>query len=101
MENKVAATNHGAPVESRLRLHADHSDDGVLMREAADTIEGLRPEVIETQFGLEAVAIGVVVRSSSGTIATRFDSTRGVIFGDDRSFPWKRLSLPVTVLWQP
>lgn len=48
---------------------------------------------------LEAVPVGHVVRSAAGTIAARFDHDRGVVFGDNRPFPWTDLGLPVTVLW--
>ncbi|MGE2733825.1 hypothetical protein [Mycolicibacterium vaccae] len=54
---------------------------------------------VETDAELELVPRGSVVRSDAGTIACRFDGRNGVVFGDDRPFPWHKLSLPVTVLW--
>lgn len=56
-------------------------------------------ELITTPEGREAVPVGTVIHSADGTIACRYDATRGVVFGDDRSFPWKILALPLTVLW--
>jgi hypothetical protein len=49
---------------------------------------------------LDALPAGTVVRSAAGTIAARFDATRGVVFGDDRPFPWQRLELDALVLWE-
>lgn len=54
---------------------------------------------ITTTTQLEAVPVGHVVRSAAGTIAARFDQDRGVVFGDNRPFPWIALDLPATVLW--
>lgn len=54
---------------------------------------------ITTTTQLEAVPVGHVVRSAAGTIAARFDQDRGVVFGDNRPFPWIALELPATVLW--
>lgn len=56
---------------------------------------------IETADQLDAVPPGGVVRSDAGTIAARFDTTRGVVFGDDRPFEWSRLALPAELLWAP
>jgi hypothetical protein len=49
----------------------------------------------------EDVADGWVVRSASGTIAARFDRSRGVVLGCDRPFPWSALASPAEVLWTP
>ena len=58
--------------------------------------------VIETDEELAGtVPDGSIVRSNAGTIACRFDYGAGVVFGDDRPFPWGSLDLPVTVLWTP
>ena len=54
---------------------------------------------ITTTTQLEALPVGHVVRSAAGTIAARFDQDRGVVFGDNRPFPWIALELPATVLW--
>lgn len=59
------------------------------------------PRVVETAEELEALPHRVIVESSAGSIAARFDDEHGVIFGDDRPFPWMRLALPVTVLRMP
>ncbi|ANW63988.1 hypothetical protein BCA37_10630 [Mycobacterium sp. djl-10] len=57
--------------------------------------------MIDTTDDLYAVPRGAVVLSRAGTIAARFDATNGVVFGDDRPFPWRELALPVVVLWSP
>lgn len=49
----------------------------------------------------EAPIRSVVYNQADGTIAARFDETRGVVLGDDRSFPWDRLRGPLTLLWHP
>lgn len=59
------------------------------------------PTYVTTPEQLAAVPVGAIVRSAAGTIACRYDATRGVIFGDDRSFPWHKLHLPCRILWQP
>ncbi|WP_299091895.1 hypothetical protein [uncultured Microbacterium sp.] len=53
---------------------------------------------ISTVAQLQDVPIGTIVRSAAGTIASRFDQDNGVVFGDDRPFPWEMLQLPVTVV---
>lgn len=56
---------------------------------------------ITTADELDALPTGVVVRSSAGTIAARFDHAHGVLFGDSRTFRWKLLALPAEVLYDP
>ena len=75
---------------------ADHAAHVAAAIEEAATIPS-----VESAEQLNAVPRGAIVRSASGTIACRFDATRGVVFGDDRSFPWAKLALPVRVLWTP
>lgn len=50
---------------------------------------------------LDAVPVGGIVRSGMGTIACRYDATRGVCFGDERTFPWTDLALPCQLIWDP
>ena len=50
---------------------------------------------------LDRVPARSIVRSDAGTIACRFDGRNGVVFGDDRPFPWHNLALPAVVLWHP
>lgn len=56
---------------------------------------------ITTEAARQALPVGIVVRSASGTIACRYDTGRGVCFGDARTFPWDSLTLPCTVLYDP
>jgi hypothetical protein len=56
---------------------------------------------ITTAAELDALPVGSVVRSSAGTIGYRYDETRGIVFGDDRCFPWGVLELPLTVIYRP
>ncbi|ACZ29593.1 hypothetical protein Xcel_0554 [Xylanimonas cellulosilytica DSM 15894] len=58
-------------------------------------------ERVESAADLAAMPDGTVVRSDAGTIACRFDAQHGVVFGDDRPFPWATLRLPVVVLYRP
>ena len=64
---------------------------------------GWRPpaRVIETDAELNDVPPGIVVRAKDGTIAARYDRVHGVVFGDDRPFPWSVLRAPATVLYEP
>lgn len=56
--------------------------------------------LIETEAERDALPRGCIVRSAGGTIACRYDATRGVVFGDERPFPWSSLQLPLTVIYQ-
>jgi hypothetical protein len=58
-------------------------------------------EFIDTKDQLYALPRGVVLYSTTGTIAARFDADRGVVFGDDRPIRWGDLALPAVVLWHP
>lgn len=56
-------------------------------------------DVVSTSEALTAVPAGTGVASADGTIAARFDTDRGVVFGDDRPFLWDLLTTPAVVLW--
>ncbi len=76
-----------------------------LARETATSIieQGWRPPPrrIETPAELDSVAQGTVVISAQGTLAGRYDDTRGVVLGDERAFPWRILDLPAVIVWSP
>ena len=57
--------------------------------------------VVEDVQALKNLPFGVVVRSGAGTIACKAGPAHGVVFGDDRPFPWTSLMLPAQVLWFP
>ena len=57
--------------------------------------------IVETVQALKDLPVGVVVRSAAGTIACRADESAGVVFGDERPFPWTSLMLPARVIWRP
>ena len=57
------------------------------------------PQVVETVEGRDAIPVGTVVRSASGTIGCRYDGHRGLVFGEDVAFEWSLLALPLTVLY--
>ena len=57
------------------------------------------PQVVETVEGRDAIPVGTVVRSASGTIGCRYDDHRGLVFGEDVAFEWSLLALPLTVLY--
>lgn len=59
------------------------------------------PRTVTTAAELDALPVGSVVRSSAGTIACKCEATRGIVFGDDRTFPWLKLATPATVLHAP
>ncbi len=58
-------------------------------------------KAVTTAAELDALPRGAVVRSAAGTIACRWDRTRGVVFGDNRPFAWSKLALPADVLYLP
>ena len=83
-------------------LDGDQQD--ALRGEAADIITAYlaaAQPVVETVQALKDLPVGVVVRSAAGTIACRADESAGVVFGDDRPFPWTSLMLPARVVWRP
>ena len=57
--------------------------------------------VVKTVHALKALPVEVVVLSAAGTIACRADESAGVVFGDERPFPWTSLMLPARVIWRP
>lgn len=59
------------------------------------------PRILKTDAELATVVRGTVVHAKDGTIACRYDAERGVVFGDERPFPWSLLRAPATVLWSP
>ena len=61
--------------------------------------DDLRAARTLTQKDLDDAPVGTVVRAADGTIAARYDRQRGVVFGDDRPFPWKVLQAPAVTLW--
>lgn len=56
---------------------------------------------IATLEQLRAIPVGTVVLSAAGTIACRYDQDHGVVFGDERPFPWEALhkEFPLQVLY--
>ena len=53
---------------------------------------------ITTVEQLDRVPAGAIVQSAAGSIACRFDDRNGVVFGDDRPFPWHKLALPALLI---
>lgn len=53
---------------------------------------------IDTIDDLVALPNATVVLSAEGALACRFDTARGVSFGDDHAFDWAALALPATVI---
>lgn len=56
---------------------------------------------VSTGEARDALPAGVIVRSAQGSVACRHHSGMGVVFGDERPFPWDSLALPLTVLYTP
>lgn len=85
------------------RAEASAARVGFANAERDEALAKVAAGLVTTAAELEALPVGVVVRSSAGSIACRWDGdpTRGVIFGRSGSFPWSDLALPVTVLWRP
>jgi len=94
----LLATNiTGAEMDARL----PEVRDALARRATAAALAAVRP-TLTTREELDALPAGTVVRSASGTIACRFDTDHGTVFGDERPFtPWTILQLPVTVIWHP
>lgn len=82
------------------------SDAGVIavwsdeLADAALAAGYRRPRVIETAADRDSLPAGTVVRSASGTIACLHHAGVGTLFGDERTFYWNALALPITVLWE-
>lgn len=96
---KLAASNgwHGL---TRGELGPELETVRPLLEAVAPLIaaRALAAEQITTLTDLMGTPRGTVVRSAAGTIASRFDDVHGVLFGDDRPFPWNYLELPAVVL---
>jgi hypothetical protein len=76
--------------------------DDADMVETPDIIRAWREaRTVRTVEDLDHVPARAIVRSEAGTIACRFDGRNGVVFGDDRPFPWHKLALPALLLWHP
>jgi hypothetical protein len=56
---------------------------------------------ITTTAGRDALPRRTVVYSADGTIAGRYDADRGVVLGDERTFPWSVLQPPIRILFCP
>lgn len=54
--------------------------------------------MITTPHQRDQLPPGVIVRSVDGTVACRHTSGVGTVFGDDRPFPWERLTLPLMII---
>lgn len=91
---KESGDRHGG-IGYNLRYWGPVADDMIAA--------GWRPpaRAIETDAELNDVPAGIVVRAKDGTIAARHPSGVGVVFGDDRPFPWSVLRAPATVLYEP
>lgn len=94
---------HHAPETPPLQVaDAETPDDPVSVTGFPGTavFAELNP-VVTTEEDREALPAGIIVRSATGTIACRHFSGVGVIFGDERPFPWESLTLPLTVIYIP
>jgi hypothetical protein len=52
-----------------------------------------------TDAEVQAAPLRSVLRVADGSIVARFDERYGVVFGDDRPFPWTVCRAPAIVLW--
>ena len=77
------------------------SDEGSTVRENAIHDLTERWLDLRTVAAADAPVRSVVFNQADGTIAARFDERHGVVFGDDRPFPWDVLRGPLTLLWHP
>lgn len=77
------------------------SDEGSTVRESAIHVLTGRWLDLRTVAAGDAPVRSVVFNHADGTIAARFDERHGVVFGDDRPFPWDVLRGPLTLLWHP
>ena len=50
---------------------------------------------------LMELPVATIVRAFDGTVACRATVELGVVFGDERTFPWKILPLPVLIMPLP
>lgn len=72
----------------------------------AEVIEQLaqRYRELRTVPAAEDIPVRAVAHNhADGSIVARFDEIHGVVFGDDRPFPWEAQYLrgPLTLLWHP
>lgn len=94
------------PREQLAALIDEHSFQAPsYSEEAADAViaAGWRPpaRVIRTPAEMASVPRRTVILSAGGSIACRYDETRGVVFGTDIPCRWSGLQLPAVVLYDP
>ena len=77
------------------------ADPRELVAEVLESRMNAAARRIETDAELQAVARGVIVRTTTGTIAARFDELCGVVLGDDRPCIWEALRAPAEILFDP
>lgn len=65
---------------------------------AGTPARGTAPRQLTTEAERDELPAGTIVRSADGTIACRHHSGVGVVFGDERPFPWEALVLPLTLI---
>ena len=92
---------NGGRISAELAAELTEHIEDELVGYASTAELVLEARLISTVEELDRLPVGAVVRSAEGTIACRFDATRGVVFGDERPFPWLRLALKASVLWHP
>jgi hypothetical protein len=61
----------------------------------------MNARIVSTHSEAAALPPRTVVSSAGGTIACRYDAGRGLVFGDERTFCWDVLELPLRILFCP
>lgn len=85
----------GEAIETPCNEHLDWEPEPI----EPPTLQPTAEPSVTTAAERDALPIGHVVRSASGTIACRATEAFGVVFGNSRTFPWGDLALPLTVLY--
>jgi hypothetical protein len=99
VETAAKAWAENGPTEAHWENASDRHKD--LTRTRIRTVldaAGLLPQVITTDAERQALPPGTIVRDADGTIACRHTTGVGIVFGDERTFPWDALPLPLTVI---
>ncbi len=84
------------PLEWPAQNHAAHQARAVLAAITEASPANIR--IIDTDSELQAAPVRIIVQAADGTVAARYDAERGVLFGDNRPFPWSVLRAPAVVL---
>jgi len=98
-----AVGDRALAAETAARGYQQRADRAAaeLAQTRADLAAARTPRMVHTETERDALPVGVVVMSASGTIAKRSAKWGAWVVGVSIDYRWDKLQLPLTVLWSP